>query len=86
MRAYRRETTAAFEPVILELQTQEEIDMIFCILSHAAFCRAVGFAAVSYLELSPFVKDKDTVHAKINDLLSGSNAESTQGESCPDTQ
>lgn len=50
-----------FQPVILTLETQEEVDKLFALLNHSAISDAVGFTE-EYLVLKPYISDKKNLY------------------------
>jgi hypothetical protein len=52
----RRTTPAPFNPVLLTLETQAEVDALFSVLNHFDLCRAIGLHEddESFEALQPF--------------------------------
>lgn len=57
-----------FTPVILTLETQEEVNGIFAVLNHWPLCNALGLPDNAWHAVKPFAKDTQKLHANIQNL------------------
>ena len=65
-----RETKEQFIPVVLTLETQEEVDAIFALLDNSTVTNAIGLSGQCYESLLNYKTNKaNIIHGNLNKIL-----------------
>ena len=66
MKAERVEPEREFVPVIITLESQEEVDSLFAIVNHTRVCHVLPALDSWYSEIVQFASDWKTRHKLVN--------------------
>lgn len=70
MKATRNTPEPKFEPVILTLETQAEVDAIYAVINHSSISDAIGLGDCEIGILKPFRSMRAAVlHGALNNLI-----------------
>lgn len=68
MKAHRNEAPKPFEPVILTLETQAEVNAVYALLNHSDLREAVGLPPTSHIMMNYRTDDYHRLHRALCDL------------------
>lgn len=73
MKAERIQEPKKFIPVILTLETQDEVDSIYSLFNHNGICNTAGLPFKSFEVLDAYQNEKatDQIHQKLVRLVEG---------------